>query len=359
MSISTRYATLNKSATTKGNPAMATIKEIATLAGVSRGTVDRVLNHRGDVNPQTEEKIWEIVKKLDYKPNKAGIVLAAQKKNLKLGVVLLGVGNPFYDDVLLGVHEKAEELEGYNCSVLIRQTEYSLKQQLSAIDALLAEGINGLAISPYNDDAIREKINSLCDQGIPVVTLNTDIENSKRLAYVGSNFFRSGEAAAGLMRLMTKGEVHVGIVSGSQNILCHTERIAGFAQVIRSHPHIRIADIVNNNDDDTESYTLTKQLLADHPEINAFYFTAGGVYGGCRAIEASNRRNDTTVITNDMVPTTREYMQKGLIAATICQQPSQQGSLPLSILFTYLTTGESPASENNYVDVDIRIRENL
>lgn len=338
---------------------MATIKEIATLAGVSRGTVDRVLNHRGDVNPQTAEKIMQIVRDLDYKPNKAGIVLAAQKKNLKLGVVLLGVGNPFFDDVLLGVREKELELAGYNCSVLIRQTEYSLKQQLDAIDSLLAEGIDGLAISPYNDSAVREKIDSLCQQGIPVVTLNTDIENSSRLAYVGSNFYRSGEAAAGLMRLMTRGEVHVGIVSGSQNILCHTERIAGFSHVIESCPNIHITDIVNNNDDDKVSCELTKKLLADHPEINAFYFTAGGVYGGCQAIESSPRKNDTTVITNDMVPTTHEYLQKGLIAATICQQPFQQGFQPLTLLFAYLTTGELPASENNYVDVEIRIRENL
>lgn len=338
---------------------MATIKEIATLAGVSRGTVDRVLNHRGDVNPQTEEKILQIIRDLDYKPNKAGIVLAAQKKNLKLGVVLLGVGNPFFDDVLLGVHEKQQELAGYNCSVLIKQTDYSLKQQLDAIDSLLAEGINGLAISPYNDDAVREKINSLCEQGIPVVTLNTDIENSSRLAYVGSNFYRSGEAAAGLMRLMTRDEVRVGIVSGSQNILCHTERIAGFSRVIASCPNIRIVETVNNNDDDQVSCELTRRLLASHPEINAFYFTAGGVYGGCQAIEACGRKSDMTVITNDMVPTTREYMQKGLIAATICQQPSQQGSQPLALLFTYLTTGELPVSENNYVDVDIRIRENL
>lgn len=338
---------------------MATIKEIATLAGVSRGTVDRVLNHRGDVNPKTEEKILRIIRDLDYKPNKAGIVLAAQKKNLKLGVVLLGVGNPFFDDVLLGVHEKEQELAGYNCSVLVRQTEYSLQQQLDAIDSLLAEGIGGLAISPYNDGAVREKINSLFEQGIPVVTLNTDIENSSRIAYVGSNFYRSGEAAAGLMRLMTRDEVRVGIVSGSRDILCHTERIAGFSHVVESYPNIRIADIVNNNDDDTVSCELTKKLLTDHPEINAFYFTAGGVYGGCQAIEASGRISDMTVITNDMVPTTREYMQKGLIAATICQQPFQQGSQPLALLFTYLTTGEMPASENNYVDVDIRIRENL
>lgn len=82
---------------------MATIKEIASLAGVSRGTVDRVLNHRGSVNPQTEQKILEIVQELDYKPNKAGIVLAARKKNLKLGVVLLGLGTVFYDDILSGV----------------------------------------------------------------------------------------------------------------------------------------------------------------------------------------------------------------------------------------------------------------
>lgn len=338
---------------------MATIKEIATLAGVSRGTVDRVLNHRGDVNPQTAEKILEIVRALDYKPNKAGIVLAAQKKNLKLGVVLLGIGNPFFDDVLSGVYEKARELDGYNCSVLIRQTEYSLDEQLSAIDDLLSEGIGGLAISPYNDDAVREKINSLCERGIPVVTLNTDIENSRRLAYVGSHFYRSGETAAGLMHLMTRGQVYVGIVSGSQNILCHTERIAGFTHITASHPNIHIVEIVNNNDDDRVSRRLTEKLLADHPEINALYFTAGGVYGGCQAVEDSGKKSDITVITNDLVPTTREYMEKGLIAATICQQPFQQGVLPLTILFACLTTGEMPSVENNYVDVDIRIRENL
>ena len=58
---------------------MATIKEIAELAGVSRGTVDRVLNNRGSVNPRTARKILEIAQALDYKPNNAVIVLAAMK----------------------------------------------------------------------------------------------------------------------------------------------------------------------------------------------------------------------------------------------------------------------------------------
>lgn len=342
---------------------MATLKEIADLAGVSRGTVDRVLNHRGSVNPQTERKILEIVQALDYKPNKAGIVLAAQKKNLKLGVVLLGRDTVFYDDILAGVRDKAEELEGYNCSVLLRQTEYDLNRQLEAIDELVAEGISGLAISPYNDNAVREKIDTLHDQGIPVVTLNTDIENARRLAYVGCHFYRSGETAGGLMHLMTggspDGSVHVGIISGSMNVLCHTERIAGFRHVIETYGGIQIVETVNNSDDETRSYDLTAAMLRRHPEINALYFTAGGVYGGCRAVMDSGRAPQITVITNDMVDTTREFLENGLIAATICQQPFVQGHKPLSILFTYLTTGELPAVENDYVNIDIRIRENL
>ena len=90
---------------------MATIKEIAALAGVSRGTVDRVLNDRGAVNPETAEKIRKIAKELDYKPNRAGLVLAAQKKRLKLGVILFSTGNPFFQDVLAGINEKDFDYE--------------------------------------------------------------------------------------------------------------------------------------------------------------------------------------------------------------------------------------------------------
>ena len=149
---------------------MATIKEIALLAGVSRGTVDRVLNHRGSVNPETAEKINRIARELDYKPNRAGLVLAAQKKRLKLGVILFSPENPFYVDVLSGVNEKAEELAGYNCTVIIKQIPMDLEAQLQAIDELVAEEVNGIALAPYNDDCIRERINSLSQQGIPVVT---------------------------------------------------------------------------------------------------------------------------------------------------------------------------------------------
>lgn len=338
---------------------MATIKEIAELAGVSRGTVDRVLNNRGAVNPRTARKILEIAQALDYKPNKAGIVLAAQKKNLKIGVILFDTGNPFFDDVLEGVNRKSQELGGYNCTVLVTRVGFDLTAQLDAMDEMVSQGVSGIVLSPYNDPLISDKINELDGRGIPVITTNTDIENSSRLAYVGCNFYRSGETAAGLMHLIAGNEVYAGIVTGSSKVLCHTDRIAGFRDRIESHyPGIRIVGTIENSDDEFESYDRTLALLREHPEINALYFAAGGVYGGCRAVLAAGRK-DITIISCDKVSTTRDMVLQGVIAATICQQPLIQGTKPLDLLFSCLTTGEKPEKEYHYTTVDIRIRENI
>jgi DNA-binding LacI/PurR family transcriptional regulator len=115
------------------------MKEIAELSGVSRGTVDRVLNHRGIVNAETERKVLEIAKLLDYQPNKAGIALAAQKKKLKIGVLLFGAENPFFDEVMDGLRQKLEELSIYGCTVIERRISFDLQSQLQTIDELLKE----------------------------------------------------------------------------------------------------------------------------------------------------------------------------------------------------------------------------
>ena len=195
---------------------MATIREIAELAGVSRGTVDRVLNHRGSVNAATAALVNDIAKKLDYKPNRAGIALAAQRKIVRIGVVLFDTGNPFFDEVWNSVLSKEEELNSYNCSVLKKKTGFSAQEQLQAIAELETEGIDGLVISPFNDTAVANKIDQLQSRQIPVITTNTDIRNSSRLAFVGSDFYRCGQTAAGLMNLMTSGgSIQFPVLSGS------------------------------------------------------------------------------------------------------------------------------------------------
>ena len=234
---------------------------------------------------------------------------------------MFGIGNPFFDDVIAGFKEKEEELSGYNCTVLIRRiSAFGVENQLEAIDSLVKEEINGLAISPQNDPSIAKKINELYDMGIPTVTFNTDIGGSKRIAYVGSNYYQCGQTAAGLIHLMTSGDVNIGIVSGYSNLLCHTERIAGFKSCLEQYTNLRVVDFFENSDDDFISYDKTLKMLENHPEINAIFFAAGGTYGGCKAVIASNRQDNIKIVTFDKIETTVEMMKKDVISATICQQ---------------------------------------
>ena len=336
---------------------MATIREIAELAGVSRGTVDRVLNNRGSVNQETAEKIRMIIRQLDYKPNRAGIALAAQKKKYLIGVILFSKKNPFFDHVMQGFSDKAEELSLYGCEISVKQVAYHPQAQLSAIRACLKEGIQGLIITPYNDDMIREELNKLIRSGIPVITVNSDAEGVRRLAYVGSDYYNSGEAAGALMKLVTSGPVRLGIVNGDNNILCHTQRISGFVDKLSDDARFKVVCQGESLDDDKKAYELVSRMLREHPDINAFYFTAAGVYGGCRAILESAPRQDIKVITFDEVPSTVEMMHKNIITATICQEPCWQGSKSLELMFSYLSDREAEIRDSYYAELSVKIKE--
>lgn len=339
---------------------MATIKEIAELAGVSRGTVDRVLNHRGFVNADTEKKVLEIASLLNYQPNKAGMALAAQKKKYVIGILLFSEENPFFDAVTLGINQKLEELSIYGCTILMRRIPFDLDAQLKTIDALREEGIHGLILSPYNAPQIQLKIDELWEAGIPCVTVNTDIPNSKRIAYVGSDYLKCGRVAANLLQLVGSGIIRLGIVTGSHNILCHEERIHGFSDYVKTNKlPVQIVDIRENGDDDYQSYDVVSSMLSEHPEINALYFTAAGVFGGCRAIQNSTLQKQPVVITFDAVPSTIEMLKEGIVTATICQHPEEQGARSLALLVDYLLTNKLPEQPLVHMDLEIKVKESF
>lgn len=341
---------------------MITLKEIAALAGVSRGTVDRVLNNRGSVNPETAQRVREIVEELHYQPNKAALTLASQKKKITIGVILFGADNDnmFFQDVIEGVEYQQDKLAGYGCTVLLHQTRFSPTDQLAAIDGFLAAGIHGLVISPYNSPEIIARINELSAMGIPTITTNTDLTGSLRIAYVGSDYYHCGCTAGGLMGLITNGRARVGIVTGSNMILCHSERIKGFLDTVSvRYPDITILDTMTNFDDDFKSYKATSDMLNKYPDMDALYFTAAGVYGGCRAVIDHQMDHKIKIISFDSVEKTKKLVQRGVISATICQQPFQQGSRPIKLMFDYLATGNVPEEPLQHTEAAIKIRENI
>ena len=348
--------------TREGCVVLPTIKEIAQIAGVSRGTVDRVLNNRGSVNLETAERILNIANALNYTPNLAGKRLAIAKKQLRFGYVLFDTEtNPFFKDVVSGIEERRESFVNYGIRVDIRQTEMSSPEsQISAIEDLESGGLDGLAIIAINHPLVVDKLKDLSSKGVPIVTANSDIPDCGRIAYVGSDDYKSGQTAGGLMRLISPGDTSIGIIIGSPWVLCDEKRVTGYKSRIQEESsRFRVVETIVNHSDEIESYAKTRDFLERYPEVNALYLSAAGVSGACRAVSDLGRKGKIKVISHDTIPSTCSLIEDGSIVATIEQQPFIQGAKPLDILLDYLGMGIPPEKEIFHTKIEIKILENL
>ncbi|PYG87941.1 LacI family transcriptional regulator [Ruminiclostridium sufflavum DSM 19573] len=336
-----------------------TIKDIAAVAKVSRGTVDRVLNNRGGVNPDVEERVKMVVKALGYKPNSAAKALSILKKRMVFGVLLPSINNPFFKDLIAGIYAAQKEYEDYGVKVILKEMSgYDVENQIEFIDELLAEGVTALAFLPFDDRKIAEKINQIVASGIPVVTINSDIENSARNCYIGVDFVQSGRIAAGLMGLINS-KAQILVLSGTGKLLSHNQRIRGFCEVMDSRlSNLSIIETLECNDNDFLAYDLVSKALAVHPQIDALYITGEGIKGACEAISKLNERKISTICYDDG-PHIKQLVKEGKINATICQQPFKQGYESIAYLFKYFAGAELSEKSNILMDNIIEIVENI
>ena len=200
-----------------------TIKQIAEKAGTSRGTVDRVLNGRGNVNPELAKRILDIAERERYQPNQLAQALIRSRQRTHIGMVIPSVGNPFFDEVLRGAQSRARKLSSYGTTLTIREIKgYDAATQLQAMRRLVAEGVDALAVMPLDVPEVAAYLQSL---PIPVVTVNTDIDVD-RVAFVGCDYYNSGMITGDLVQLMLNGRGRVAAVIGSTNVRGHMDRAA-------------------------------------------------------------------------------------------------------------------------------------
>jgi len=337
-----------------------TIKKIAEICNVSRGTVDRVLNNRGKVKPETERFVRKIAEQMGYEPNPAGKALAAKKKNIVVGVVLISEGNPFFDEVIRGIRESEKEYTAYGVSVLIQTMHgYDVEEQCRLMEEVGSQ-VNALILNPISDLKVQHKIDQLVDRGVFIVTVNTDIENSKRSCYVGSDYINGGETACGIMGVLTGGRAKVGVVTGSFKVAGHNQRIAGFKKVMeKKYSQIEILEIVESEDDDILAFEVTNRLLQNYPQLDALFITAGGVYGACRAVLSQARQQHIKIVSFDSAPNTVEMLKQQVIDVTIYQHPYTQGRKAMQIVFSYLVNGLEIKKEKHILKNEIKVLENL
>lgn len=341
-----------------------TIQQIAELAGVSRGTVDRALNNRGRVNQEVADKIQKIADEMGYVPkhkNKMAGQRISNKKH-KIGVVTQLSGSSFMLQVNKGLIDAKERLEVQGIQILIRENDrVDEEEQCKALLELEEEGIDGLAIMPVEGEKIRNRINYLIEEKqIPVVTFNTDIVGTKRCCFVGLDNWKSGQTAAGLMGMMMRGSGKVLVITGYFSNSAGSRRVDGFVEELKtSFPSIEVAGVQSSFDQTKEVEKIIVNAMLSYPGITGIFVASAGQAGVKQAFEKLNLSERPYVILYDMTPKNMLALQEGSADFLIDQEGYDQGNKALMLLSDILTRGIWPKKEYLYTEISIRTKYNI
>lgn len=313
-----------------------TIKEIAKLAGTSRGTVDRVINKRGNVKKELEDKINMIIREYGYKPNINAKLLRNYKKNYKIGVILNSIGNHFYDDVKQGIIASFTKLNQYNVKVIMKEVKgYNSIEIIDKIDEVLEEGIDALAITPINEERVIKKLIKY-EKKIPIAFINSELESVDYITKVVANNVLIGKIAANLTMLYVTNNDKIAISTGSLLNTSNKDRVEGFISAISkdNKKKVNIVKVLEVLDDDTNSFKQTKDLLNQYNDLKLLFVSAYGANGAIRAIQETNSK--TVLVTVDLSSDIEKALKDGVAIATITQDPFEQGYRPLVTLAKHL-----------------------
>lgn len=290
------------------------IKQIATQAGVSKATVDRVLHQRGSVHYQTRRRIEQALDELE-----------AQEKNG------LAVGRTFHVDVIMhtprrfsnavqeAITAQLGSMGPFRIAPRFHLFENIDPQQMHDVLMRCAEkGSQGVVLKAEDEPQINRAVSQLTAAGIPVVTLVTDLPQSERIAYVGMDNRNAGQTAAYLLsRWLDPTAQEVAVVIGSERFRGEEEREMGFRMWLRARaPHLRVLDVSDGFGVYEPTFERMTQALEAHPQLRAVY----SVGGGNRAIVdafAALKRPLEVFIGHDLDQENRQLLAEEKIAAII------------------------------------------
>ena len=279
---------------------------------------------------------------------------ASRGKKKKLGVLFANKDNPFYTTMREGIADYASD----SYEVIYEQTPFSVEAQCQKLSELSKAGLSGLILTPIDNPEILEHLLPFYEKNIPIVTINTDLPKANRLAFVGCDGYKNGRASGELLSMVTGGKAEIAIITGSREVVSHEQRIRGFKDYLRENsPKMVIEDIIECKNDDYTAYDLTNRLLLAHPTLSALYFTAGGVEGACKALDQMTVPRDISVVSFDIMETTKKYLKKGIISAALIQNPHAQGEKAAEVIDRFITDGTRPDTTEIYFPISVLLKE--
>ena len=335
------------------------LKDVAEAAGVSTATADRALHGRSGVRDATMQRVLKAASALEYLPE-AELMRTLRPPPMEL-VFLLPAGSNRYLQMLGdSIGYSQESLAPFN--VRLRRHLIDSFDPERVAGALLRHGrhAQGLAFMALEHPRVRQAVDTLVERGVHVITLISDISNSRRAAYVGMDNRAAGRTAGDLIGRLLGGRTgHVAMIAGSLSYRGHEEREMGFLQVMQERfPQLTVVGLREGQDDAGNNHRQARSLLKSHPDLVGLYNIGGASDGVARALKEEGRAEKVVFIGHGLTPDTRALLVDGTLDAVITQHPQTMVS-NCARIFSNLRDGNEVMSGVEPVRLSIVMRENL
>lgn len=346
------------------NPGKPRIKDIAQLAGVSIGTVDRVIHNRGEVSEKTRDKVKQILKESKYSPNVMARALKS-KKNYHIVSLLPDPTeiNSYWLKHPYGMAKALAELQPFPISLTeIRfdlQNESDFQSKMADVLKLNPDGV---LLAPIFKAESVAFCSTLSKRKIPYVFIDGYIEKTGFLAYIGEDVYRSGKVAGQLVDMITepgKDILVVNIARNLRNVQHLRNRNLGFLSYFakNSRNKGRKLDISIKEPDMHEVNLEMDRILRKFPRIGAIFVSGSKSYLIAKYLD-EKQLTYINLIGYDLVDSNVVYLKSGLTRFLIGQRPVEQTYIAIKKLFDYLAFEKIP-EKIQYLPVDIISSENV
>jgi LacI family transcriptional regulator len=335
------------------------IQQIAEMAGVSIGTVDRALHGRSGISEATRKRVLRIAKKISYKPHPAARMLSVGRSHLRIGVCIPEEIHFFYDQIRAGIYDEVDRIDGLGIEIVYRPVPRLGDAEHEQISTLLSEGVSALIVTPGNPKSVTSLIDKAEKQNVRVVCLTTDAAESRRTTFVGVYPELSGRLAAELMSKLIPAGSEVAVITGMLTTEEHRLKSRGFQSGFRHDcPSGKIAAVLEAHESEVESYRKTCTLISEHPDLKGIYVSTVNCLPVCRALKDKKREGQIHLITTDLFPEMAPYFRQGTIQASIYQDPYLQGQTAVRFLVDFLLH-ETQMPKTYFLNPGIVLRTNL
>lgn len=320
----------------------ARLTDIATRSGVSAATVDRVLHGRPNVRPATADRVLDAAQALGYL-SPVALEKLRRRTRPRIVVLLPATANPFLRQLnhelrlWAATRDRGARIQSFLAEGLS-------PTELSSAMRRIGRRADAVAFFGVDHPEIRAAADALVEAGKLVMTLISDISDSRRQACISIDNVAAGRTAAFLLASLQGVQPgHLGLLTASPGLHAHRQREEGFRSVIRdAHPHLSVAETLVGGDNPQANARVTRELVHRRPDLCGIYNAGGASEGVAQALREAGLSKRVRLVGHGFSPDTHRLLLANEMFAVLTHRPQTMFEVMLDQVLSRTTSSPAP-----------------